>query len=212
MQNNIEKEFFYKSISKFTSDIEVAADKLINFCEYIKKANKLHNLTSITKTKDMLTKHILDSLSIKHLLEGNKILDIGSGAGFPGIPLAILSPESHFLLLDSNNKKIIFLNHVKINLNIRNVDLVHERIENFDDKRSFDSIVCRSFSTLSTIFKNSENHLKKEGIIIAMKGKYPDKELLELDKNVNYKVEKLIVPGLSAERHAVIMSKNRNED
>ena len=101
---------------------------------------------------------------------------------------------------------------IEINLNIRNVDLVHERIENFDDKRSFDSIVCRSFSTLSTIFKKSKNHLKKEGIIIAMKGKYPDKHLSELDKNINYKVEQLIVPGLSAERHAVIMSKNRNED
>ncbi len=212
MQNNIEKEFIHKSISKFTSDTVGAADKLINFCEYIKKANKLYNLTSITKMKDMFIKHILDSLSIKHLLEGNKILDMGSGAGFPGIPLAILSPESHFFLLDSNNKKIIFLNYVKINLNIKNVDLIHERIENFDNKDLFDSIVCRSFSTLSKIFENSKNHLKKEGIIIAMKGKYPDKELSELNKNIIYKVEKLIVPGLLAERHAVIMSKNRNKD
>ena len=210
MQNNNIKDLFFDELKKFTKDEEIGL-KLIKFCEHIDKSNKLYNLTAITKFDDMLIKHILDSLSIKNLIQGKNILDIGSGAGLPGIPLALTLPGKTFLLLDSNNKKIIFLNHVKINLNIMNINLLHERIETLKTNFPFDTIICRSFAKLSKIYSNSSKHLSKDGIIIAMKGKYPKQELeelIEFDKNVVFQVEKLKVEGLCAERHAVIIHKN----
>ena len=210
MQHNKSEEFFLSALSEYTNNCLEAGNLLIKFCDLIEKSNKLHNLTAIKKTEEMLIKHVLDSLSIKHLIRGEKILDIGSGAGLPGVPLAIISPESRFLLLDSNNKKIIFLNHVKINLDIKNIDLMHERIEDFNDDIGFDTIICRSYASLSKIYLNSKKHLKDRGIIIAMKGKEPYqelKELKEVDKNICFNVETLYVPRLAAERHAIIIYK-----
>lgn len=209
MQNNCQRELFFSEIKKFTKDEEVVS-KLVKFCQYIDKSNKLHNLTSITKLDDMLIKHILDSLSIRNLIRGKNVLDIGSGAGLPGIPLALTLPRKNFLLLDSNNKKIIFLNHVKISLNIMNVSTIHKTIEELEILNSFDTVISRSFAKLTKIYSNSIMHLAKDGIIVAMKGKYPKQELeelIELDENVAFQVEKLKVPGLSAERHAVIIYK-----
>jgi len=209
MQNN-KTDFFFKALSEYISNADVIGEKMIAFCDLIIKSNKLHNLTSITQMDEMLKKHILDSFSINNLIKGKSVLDIGSGAGLLGIPLAIANPEQKYLLLDSNNKKIIFLNHVKINLDVKNVDLLHSRIEDFGSKDGFDTIVCRSYSSLPTIYLNSEKHLRKEGVIIAMKGKFPRSELSELkgiDKNINYEVKNLKVLGLKAERHAVIIFK-----
>ena len=209
MQNN-KTDFFFKALSEYISNADAVGEKMITFCDLIIKSNKLYNLTSITQIDEMLKKHILDSFSINKLIKGKSVLDIGSGAGLPGMPLAIANPEQKYLLLDSNNKKIIFLNHVKINLDVKNVDLLHSRIEDFRSKDGFDTIVCRSYSSLSTIYLNSEKHLRKEGIIIAMKGKFPERELSELkaiDKNVDYEVKNLKVLGLKAERHAVIIFK-----
>ena len=209
MQNN-KTDFFFKALSEYISNADAVGEKMITFCDLIIKSNKLYNLTSITQIDEMLKKHILDSFSINKLIKGKSVLDIGSGAGLPGMPLAIANPEQKYLLLDSNNKKIIFLNHVKINLNVKNVDLLHSRIEDFSSKDGFDTIVCRSYSSLSTIYLNSEKHLRKEGIIIAMKGKFPIQEISELksiDKNIDYEVKNLKVPGLKAERHAVIIFK-----
>ena len=209
MQNN-KTDFFFKALSEYISNADFVGEKMIAFCDLIIKSNKLYNLTSITQIDDMLKKHILDSFSINKLMKGKSVLDIGSGAGLPGMPLAIANPEQKYLLLDSNNKKIIFLNHVKINLDVKNVNLLHSRIEDFRSKDGFDTIVCRSYSSLSTIYLNSVKHLRKEGIIIAMKGKFPERELSELkaiDKNVDYEVKNLKVLGLKAERHAVIIFK-----
>ena len=209
MQNN-KTDFFFKALSEYISNADAVGEKMITFCDLIIKSNKLYNLTSITQIDEMLKKHILDSFSINKLIKGKSVLDIGSGAGLPGMPLAIANPEQQYLLLDSNNKKIIFLNHVKINLDVKNVNLLHSRIEDFRSKDGFDTIVCRSYSSLSTIYLNSEKHLRKEGIIIAMKGKFPERELSELkaiDKNVGYDVKNLKVLGLKAERHAVIIFK-----
>ena len=209
MQNN-KTDFFFKALSEYIFNADFVGEKMITFCDLIIKSNKLHNLTSIIQVDEMLKKHILDSFSINKLIKGESVLDIGSGAGLPGIPLAIANPKQEYLLLDSNNKKIIFLNHVKINLDVKNVNLLHSRIEDFRSKDGFDTIVCRSYSSLSTIYLNSEKHLRKEGIIIAMKGKFPERELSELkaiDKNVDYEVKNLKVLGLKAERHAVIIFK-----
>ena len=107
MENKSVKNIFKKELIKH-SCINDAEIKLLKFCDYIKKSNKLYNLTSIKEIEDMLIKHVLDSLSIKKFIKGNNILDIGTGAGLPGIPLAITLPDYKFSLLDSNNKKIIF--------------------------------------------------------------------------------------------------------
>ena len=187
---------------------ESVSEKFVEFCEIIQQSNELFNLTSIKKIDDMLIKHILDSLSIQYLVSGRKILDIGTGAGLPGVPLALVNTESDFFLLDSNNKKIIFLNHVKISLGIENIFPEHERVENLDSKRSFDTIICRSFSSLAKIYSRAKNLKKNEGKIIAMKGKFPKDELAELqtlDSKIRLDVEKLKIPGLEADRHAVII-------
>ena len=187
---------------------ESVSEKFVEFCEIIQQSNELFNLTSIKKIDDMLIKHILDSLSIQYLVSGRKILDIGTGAGLPGVPLALVNTESDFFLLDSNNKKIIFLNHVKISLGIENIFPEHERVENLDSKRSFDTIICRSFSSLAKIYLRAKNLKKNEGKIIAMKGKFPKDELAELqtlDSKIRLDVEKLKIPGLEADRHAVII-------
>jgi 16S rRNA (guanine527-N7)-methyltransferase len=208
MQNN--KDAFFAALEEYTNSGLQLGNILLNFCKLIQKSNKLYNLTSIIQTEEMLSKHILDSLSINYLIKGKNVLDIGSGAGLPGIPLAVINPDINFLLLDSNNKKIIFLNHVKINLNIKNIDLVHARIEDFNNDVRFDTIICRSYASLSKIYLNSKKHLKDRGIIIAMKGKEPYqelKELREISKNICVDVKSLNVPGLVAERHAIIIYK-----
>jgi 16S rRNA (guanine527-N7)-methyltransferase len=208
MQNN--KDAFFAALEEYTNSGLQIGNILLNFCKLIQKSNKLYNLTSIIQTEEMLSKHILDSLSINYLIKGKNVLDIGSGAGLPGIPLAVINPDINFLLLDSNNKKIIFLNHVKINLNIKNIDLVHARIEDFNNDVRFDTIICRSYASLSKIYLNSKKHLKDRGIIIAMKGKEPYqelKELREISKNICVDVKSLNVPGLVAERHAIIIYK-----
>jgi 16S rRNA (guanine527-N7)-methyltransferase len=208
MQNN--KDAFFAALEEYTNSGLQLGNILLNFCKLIQKSNKLYNLTSIIQTEEMLSKHILDSLSINYLIKGKNVLDIGSGAGLPGIPLAVINPDINFLLLDSNNKKIIFLNHVKINLNIKNIDLVHARIEDFNNDVRFDTIICRSYASLSKIYLNSKKHLKDRGIIIAMKGKEPYqelKELREISKDICVDVKSLNVPGLVAERHAIIIYK-----
>jgi len=208
MQNN--KDAFFAALEEYTNSGLQLGNILLNFCKLIQKSNKLYNLTSIIQTEEMLSKHILDSLSINYLIKGKNVLDIGSGAGLPGIPLAVINPDINFLLLDSNNKKIIFLNHVKINLNIKNIDLVHARIEDFNNDVRFDTIICRSYASLSKIYLNSKKHLKNRGIIIAMKGKEPYqelKELREISKDICVDVKSLNVPGLVAERHAIIIYK-----
>ena len=208
MVNKDKYKIFFDVLENNFQISESVAKKFVEFCEIIQQSNEHFNLTSIKKMDDMLIKHILDSLSIHHLVSGRKILDIGTGAGLPGVPLALVNTESDFFLLDSNNKKIIFLNHVKISLGIENIFPEHERVENLDSKRSFDTIICRSFSSLAKIYLRAKNLKKNEGKIIAMKGKFPKDELAELqtlDSKIRLDVEKLKIPGLEADRHAVII-------
>ena len=145
MQISSRQKFFLETLSNYLNDTQEIGRKLLFFCELIKKSNKLYNLTSINSLDDMIIKHLLDSLSIRHLIMGKKILDIGAGAGFPSIPLAFVCKDKHFFLLDANNKKIIFLNHAKINLGLENICPVHERIENYNKEKDFDNKVHQEF-------------------------------------------------------------------
>ena len=204
-----------------------AQQKLLHYLHLIAKWNKHFNLSGITAIQEMVPLHLLDSLAISPYLEGERILDIGSGAGLPGIPLAIANPDKNFVLLDSNGKKTRFLFQVKVALELSNVEVIDARVDEYlstADTGEFSLITCRAFSSLSSIVKMIEKPLASGTKLLAMKGVYPHDEIAELqqDKTINstlnkessndlnncYKVESVIeltVPGVESQRHLVLI-------
>ena len=154
----------------------------------------------------MVTKHVLDSLAIAPYLHGNRILDVGSGAGLPGIVLAITNPSLHFVLMDSNGKKTRFLNEVKRSLDLSQDNVVQTRVENYRETVSFDTVVSRAFSDIGQMIFWTQHLLARDGIWLAMKGQYPATELL--DMSFPYEVKTYEVPGLDEQRCAVIIHTN----
>lgn len=189
------------------------AEQLEQFSQYLDlmlKWNKTYNLTSITNPNEMVVRHLLDSLAINDFLHGSHICDAGSGAGLPGIPLAIVNPDKHFTLIDSNNKKAHFLTQTKIELKLNNIEITHARVEKYQPKKCFDTIVSRAFSSINDMLLQTQHLCCDDGIFLAMKGTYPEKELNEIDPNFEVKwVKKLEIPGLDAERHLVYIYKYR---
>lgn len=178
-------------------------DRLRAYLALLQKWNQVYNLTSISDPDKMVTHHLLDSLSIYKLIDGSKIADIGSGAGLPGIPLAIALADKRFVLIDANSKKTRFLTQSKIELGIPNVDVIHSTIEDFPSKGEFDTVVTRAFASVKQIYEKSHGMLRPGGQILAMKGKAPDEEVALLPQGVDYHLHALHVPGLAAERHVV---------
>ena len=178
--------------------------KLIAFIELLKKWNRVYNLTAVHDLHQMLKRHLLDSLSIAPYLKGARVVDIGAGAGLPGIPLAIANPEIHFVLIDSNRKKTRFMQQAKTELELNNVDVVCSRAEDFKTSELFDSVISRALSSLSQ-FTGWASHLcAADGIILAMKGTYPETELSEIAKSFEIKaVHKINYWGLDAERYLI---------
>jgi len=181
-------------------------DLLMEYVTELMNWNRVYNLTSVRKPTDIVTRHILDSLTILPHLHGERILDIGTGAGLPGIPLAIACPEREFVLLDSSSKKLRFVQQTLGILNLDNVTLVDSRVEEYQPDALFDTIICRAFSDLPDFYRYAARLCNDEGRMLAMKGVYPmtEVECLE-DKSVIEDVVALKVPGLDAERHLVIM-------
>ena len=179
---------------------------LMEYVTELMNWNRVYNLTSVRKPTDIVTRHILDSLTILPHLHGERILDIGTGAGLPGIPLAIACPEREFVLLDSSSKKLRFVQQTLGILNLDNVTLVDSRVEEYKPDALFDTIICRAFSDLPDFYRYAVRLCNDEGRMLAMKGVYPmtEVECLE-DKSVIDDVVALKVPGLDAERHLVIM-------
>ena len=204
-----------------------AQQKLLHYLHLIVKWNKHFNLSGITAIQEMVPLHLLDSLAISPYIEGERILDIGSGAGLPGIPLAIANPDKNFVLLDSNGKKTRFLFQVKVALELSNVEVVDARVDEYlstPDTGEFSLMTCRAFSSLSSIVKMVEKPLASGTKLLAMKGVYPHHEIAELqqdntlnstpnkasstDLNNYYKVESVIeltVPGVESQRHLVLI-------
>lgn len=183
-------------------------DLFIQYLDLLIKWNKVFNLTRICDPKEMVMLHILDSLSIHPYLHGTRILDVGTGAGLPGIPLAILLPEKKFVLLDSNIKKTRFLTQVVHELKLSNVEIIHSRCEDLHPVHLFDSILSRAFASLEVMLKATHHLVHQDGRFLAMKGIYPESEIQEIPQGFKLvAVHKLVIKGLDAKRHLVCLTK-----
>lgn len=183
--------------------------QLLGYVTLLGKWNQTYNLSAIRDPQQMLVRHVLDSLSIAPLLQGHYFVDVGSGAGLPGVPLAICFPERHFVLLDSNGKKTRFLTQVKHDLDLANVTVVQGRVEAYQPEQPIDGVLSRAFAGLDAMLTSSRHLLPTAGSgrFYAMKGKLPAAELETLAEG--YRVERCVplhVPGLDGERHVIIIA------
>ncbi len=181
---------------------------MLQYLGLLQRWNRAYNLTSIKDPVQMLSYHLLDSLSIGQYLQGQAFIDVGTGAGLPGIPLAVTHPDKAFSLLDSNGKKVRFLFQIKTALKLSNVKELQGRVEEHEPDQPYDGVISRAFASLTDMIEGSEHLLAPGGYFYAMKGRYPDKELSELPKG--YKVEQAIeldVPTLDQQRHLIIIEK-----
>tara|TARA_B110000483_G_scaffold96316_1_gene118357 strand:+ start:138 stop:794 length:657 start_codon:yes stop_codon:yes gene_type:complete len=183
---------------------EKQINQLLNYLDLLERWNKAYNLTAIRDPFDMINLHLLDSLAISVELQGDRFIDVGTGPGLPGIPLAIMNQNKNFTLLDSNGKKTRFLFQTKLELGLDNISEVNQRVQDFHPKQTYDCVLSRAFSSLGDMVENCHHLLNQNGYFLAMKGKLPQTELRELPKN--YKVEKLHsinVPGVEGQRHLI---------
>jgi len=197
-------------------DIELSEEqqgKLLDYLDLLLKWNRVYNLTAIRDHHEGVVRHLLDSLAIAPHIDGEQLLDVGSGGGLPGIPLAISYPEKQFTLLDSNSKKTRFLVQAKGELGLDNLNVVHSRIEAFIPERPFDTILSRAFASLKDIITLTGHLIDEGGRVMAMKGQIDAAELAEIPQG--YRVEKrieLTVPGLEQEqRHLLIIERDNSK-
>ena len=176
----------------------------VSYIELLALWNTAYNLTAVRDPGKMLAYHVLDSLAILPFTQGEKCLDIGTGAGLPGIILALAKPETHWVLLDGNNKKTRFVQQAVLTLNLKNVEVICSRIEKYEPKHSFSTIVSRAFTSLSDFYACSHHLLASEGSLLAMKGPEPENEILDMDAvAVSINVTPISVPGVTGGRSVV---------
>ena len=182
--------------------------QLLTYIDLLAKWNKLYNLTAIRDPHEMLSHHVLDSLSIVPHVSGRRFLDVGSGAGLPGVPVAIAHPECEVTLLDSSQKKTAFLQHVAIELELGNTTVCSTRVESWQPNQRFDTIASRAFSELAEFVGRSQHLLAEQGVLAAMKGAYPHAEIERLPEGFRIRaVTHLAVPGVAGERHLVLVER-----
>ena len=186
--------------------LQVSAEtqqKLLSYLELLGKWNKVYNLTAVRDASEMVTLHLLDSLSVLPYIKGPRLLDVGSGGGLPGIVLAICFPELQVTTIDTVQKKAIFMRQVKGELGLDNLQVVHARVEAYEAEL-YDQIISRAFSEIGLFIELTRHLLVKNGHWLAMKGVSPQQDLVALSLN-NSKVYPLSVAGLRAERHLAII-------
>ncbi len=186
--------------------LEVSEDKttkLLNFIDLIEKWNKAYNLTAIKSKQDIVALHLLDSLTVLPYRHGERIIDVGTGAGLPGIPLAICLPELSFTLLDSNAKKTRFVQQVALELKLSNVQIIHSRAEDYQPDNLFSTVLTRAFAELPDIIASTRHLLAENGTMIAMKGHCTESELAKV--NLSNSVIPVRIPGVEAERNLILI-------
>lgn len=188
-------------------------DMQLRYLQLMMQWNQVHNLTAIRDELTLVSHHLLDSLSVHPYLYGNRVLDVGSGAGLPGIPLAIYQPKRHFTLLDASAKRVHFLRQCILELSLRNASALHARVERYNPLNGFDTVISRAFASLADFALAARHTLVPGGHMLAMKGKYPAKELETLPAGLMiFAVHELNVPGMDACRHLVDFGWESNGD
>ena len=183
---------------------EAQLARLVAHLDLLDDWNTRMNLTAIRDRPSQLTKHLLDSLAVLPYLQGERIADVGSGAGFPGVPLAIIEPHRHFTLIESTGKKCRFLEHVRDTLELKNVEVVQSRAEGYKPEVRFDTVIARAVGPIADLVKVAGPLVVGGGRLLAMKGRYPEAELAaKLNGWKVASVHPLTVPGLGEERHLV---------
>ncbi|WP_036230285.1 16S rRNA (guanine(527)-N(7))-methyltransferase RsmG [Marinobacterium jannaschii] len=197
-----------RGISRMNLDIsQQQIDKLLDYLALLIKWNKAYNLTAVRDPQEMVSRHLLDSLSILPFVSELPIIDVGSGPGLPGIPLAICRPELAVTTLDSNGKKTRFQNQVKLELGLENLTVVHTRLEEYRVE-PFQQVISRAFASLQQMIQWTGPLCHQDGVFLAMKGLYPDSELAELPAGYELKqCHPLDVPETEGERHLLILGR-----
>ncbi|EAN3421567.1 16S rRNA (guanine(527)-N(7))-methyltransferase RsmG, partial [Salmonella enterica] len=175
---------------------------LVAYVGMLDKWNKAYNLTSVRDPAEMIVRHILDSIVVAPYLQGQRFIDVGTGPGLPGIPLAIVLPDAHFTLLDSLGKRVRFLRQVQHELKLENITPVQSRVEAYPSEPPFDGVISRAFASLSDMVSWCRHLPGDKGRFYALKGQLPEDEIASLPNNFSVEsVEKLRVPQLEGERH-----------
>jgi 16S rRNA (guanine527-N7)-methyltransferase len=182
--------------------------RLLGHLELLEKWNRVHNLTAIRDKAKAVSVHLLDSLSVVPYLAGRRFLDVGSGAGFPGIPIAVAMPDIQMDLLDGNHKKCAFLRQAIADLELKNARVVCERVESWRPAGKFDCIIFRALAEIAEVIALVKHLLAPGGVIAAMKGEHPFEEIERVPPEFRVRrVHALAVPGLGAERHLVLIER-----
>lgn len=181
--------------------------RLLAFVRLLAKWNAAYNLTAVREPEEMVTRHVLDSLVVRPYLYGSRVLDIGTGPGLPGIPLAVARPDCRFTLLDANAKKTRFVTQVVGELGLKNVEVAQTRVENYRPVEKFDTLVARAFASIADILDNARHLCAAHGHFLVMKGVYPEAELAAIPAEYALReVVALTVPGLDAARHLAVIT------
>lgn len=180
--------------------------RLIDYLGLLHKWNKAFNLTAVRDPQAMVSLHLLDSLSVVPHIAGEALVDVGTGGGLPGVPLAIAFPDRHFTLLDSNGKKTRFLFQVKQALGLDNVTIVHSRVESYQPDSTFDGVISRAFASVHLMIEGCKHLLNPDGHFYAMKGVFPQAELSEVEKHyIVVASHPLTVPGVEGQRCLLVL-------
>jgi 16S rRNA (guanine527-N7)-methyltransferase len=185
-----------------------AESRLLDYLALLQKWNRTYNLTAVREAPRMVSHHLLDCLAIVPHVTASTVLDVGSGAGLPGIPLALAAPRIQVTLLESSHKKAAFLQQAKAELKLDNVAVACERAETWQPGREFEMVISRAFSDLAEFVAAAGRHVAPGGLLAAMKGVYPDEEIARLPQGWRLRAATpLTVPGLDAQRHLLMLER-----